>query len=236
MVPRPPRFPDPRTTGPEGLVALGGGLTPDWLESAYREGIFPWPVAEADAMTWFCPPRRAILDFSELHVPRSLRAAANKKIFEFTFDQAFSDVIAACADAYRPGQPGTWITDDLEQAYLAFHRAGFAHSVEAWVRMPSGERELAGGLYGVFIDGAFAGESMFYRAPNASKLALLHLVEKLRAVGIGWMDIQMLTPHMERLGARELSRDDFLNRLSLTHRTWRARSDPPPRLPWPVSG
>lgn len=175
-------------------------------------------------MTWFCPPQRGILEFSEVHIPRSLLAFRRKSPYRFTTDQAFEAVIDECAAAYRPGQGGTWITPEMRDAYVNFHRAGFAHSIEAWE--PHSGR-LVGGLYGVFVDGVFAGESMFHREPNASKLALLFLIERLQSAGNDWMDIQMLTPHMERLGAKTVSRDDFLSRLSRTHERYRHRPHPP---------
>ncbi len=217
------KFPDPRSTGPEGLVALGADLSPETLILAYRQGIFPWPVEGVPTLTWFCPPKRGVLIFSELHLPRSLKSAKNKTPYLLTLNQAFAEVICECQKAYRPGQPGTWITDEMKEAYIRLHELKIAHSAEAWQRQPDGSLRLVGGLYGVEIDGAFAGESMFYLEPNASKLALLHLIDTLKTRGIEWMDIQMTTPHMERLGAREISRDDFLEKLSQTHRRWLAR-------------
>ncbi|MGZ3689329.1 MAG: leucyl/phenylalanyl-tRNA--protein transferase [Bdellovibrionota bacterium] len=203
-------FPDPRQTTEEGILALGGDLEPETLLLAYRQGIFPWPI-EGYPLAWFCPPKRAVLELERLHIPRSLAKVAKKTPFRFTIDQAFDEVIAACAEASRPGQPGTWITPEMLDAYRVLHRLGRAHSVEAWE-----DQELVGGIYGVDAGGAFAGESMFFRKPYASKLALLHLLEHLRARGLEWIDIQMLTPHMEALGAREISRDAFLRKLSQT--------------------
>lgn len=203
-------FPDPRTAGPDGLVAVGGDLHPETLLLAYRSGIFPWP-SPGLPMLWFSPPERGILDFAHLHVPRSLRAARRRSELRFTFDTAFAEVIRGCAATPRPGQDGTWITTGIEAAYVQLHRLGVAHSVEAWHG-----RRLVGGLYGVDIDGAFAAESMFYREPNASKLALLHFVGHLRRRGLDWLDIQMLTPHLERLGAEAIPREEFLARLQRT--------------------
>lgn len=204
------QFPDPRTASPEGIVAIGGDLHPDSVLAAYRQGIFPWPV-EKLPLLWFCPAERGILDFASLHVPRSLRRARRQTAFNFTVDRAFRDVIRGCADTRRPGQQGTWITPAVIQAYVRLHDLGIAHSVETW----AGD-SLVGGVYGVDVDGAFAAESMFYRRANASKLALLHLVERLRARGLDWIDVQTLTPHMARLGARLVARDEFLNRLQRT--------------------
>jgi leucyl/phenylalanyl-tRNA--protein transferase len=208
------KFPDPKRTSPEGILAIGGDLHPQTLRLAYSQGIFPWPVEDRGEMilAWFCPDPRAILDFKDLHVPRSLQAALKKTKLRFTRDQAFSEVIAACAEAPRPGQRGTWITPELLEAYNELHRHGLAHSVEAW-NGPT----LVGGIYGVEIQGVVSGESMFYREPNASKLTLLHWIEYLRTHGVEWLDIQMLTPHLKALGAKEISRDEFLSRLKRTH-------------------
>ncbi len=203
-------FPDPRTGGVDGIVAVGGDLHPDSLRLAYRQGIFPWPAAGLPLL-WFSPPERGVLEFAHLHVPRSLRAARRRSPLRFTIDRAFTTVIGACADSPRPGQDGTWITPGMVAAYTRLHRLGIAHSVEAW----RGDR-LVGGLYGVDVDGAFAAESMFFREPNASKLVVLHLVEHLHRRGLDWLDIQVLTPHMARLGAHTIPRDVFLARLQET--------------------
>jgi leucyl/phenylalanyl-tRNA--protein transferase len=208
------RFPDPRNTGPEGLLALGGDLSAETLLLAYRQGIFPWPIEGAPALTWFCPPERGVIDFAELHIPRSLKLFRKKSPYRYSFDQAFERVIDHCQAAYRRDQPGTWITPEMREAYVEFNREGYAHSVEAWDTVTG---ELVGGLYGVYFKGAFAGESMFHTAPNASKLALLHLIDSLQAHGITWMDIQVMTPHMKALGAKLISRDDFLDRLMRQH-------------------
>ncbi|MBV9848212.1 MAG: leucyl/phenylalanyl-tRNA--protein transferase [Armatimonadetes bacterium] len=202
---------DPRRAGDLEVVGLGGDLSVGSLLWAYRRGIFPWPTP-GYPLLWFCPPRRAILDFAHLHVPRRLARLRRRAPLTFTIDRAFPQVIAACRQAPRPGQNGTWITPGLLRAYVAFHEAGHAHSVEAWDE----DGALVGGLYGVSVDGCFAGESMFHRAPNASKLALLHLIDHLRARGLDWLDIQMMTPHMAALGATEIPRDEFLDRLDAT--------------------
>lgn len=204
------RFPDPSDAGPDGILAIGGDLHPESLLLAYRSGIFPWPV-EGLGLAWFCPEKRGILRFDQLHLPRSLKRAAKQAPYTFTFDTAFSEVIRSCAAVPRPGQRGTWITTGILRAYQTFHHLGYAHSVEAW----EGET-LVGGVYGVAIDGAFAGESMFHLRPNASKLALLHLFSHLRSRGLEWVDIQMVTPHMEALGAEEINREEFLRLLAET--------------------
>lgn len=215
------QFPDPRTASPEGIVAIGGDLHPESVLAAYRQGIFPWPV-EKLPLLWFCPAERGVLEFSALHLPRSLARARRQSTLRFSVDRAFGAVIRACADTPRPGQHGTWITPAVITAYCRLHEMGAAHSVEAWDEAG----HLVGGVYGVDVDGAFAAESMFYRAPNASKLAVLHLIGHLRSRGLDWIDVQTLTPHMARLGARLMTREAFLERLQRT-RARRLRLFPP---------
>jgi leucyl/phenylalanyl-tRNA--protein transferase len=165
------------------------------------------------------PPQRAILEFSALHVPKNLRKAQRlaAATLRFTIDAAFPSVIAACSAVPRPGQDGTWITSPMIAAYTELHRRGYVHSVELW-----DGTELIGGLYGVTAGGVFTGESMFHRRSDASKLCVLHLIEHLSARGSTWIDIQQLTPHFARLGAREISRDEFLQRLRAEQREPRA--------------
>jgi leucyl/phenylalanyl-tRNA--protein transferase len=194
----------------DDIVAVGDDLEPATLLEAYRNGVFPWPV-EGLPLLWFCPRMRAVLEFARLHVARSLARARRQTTLRFTVDADFPAVIRACAEAPRPGPEGTWITPAMEMAYVRLHRLGFAHSVEAWRG-----GMLVGGVYGVDVDGAFAAESMFRREPNASKLALLHLVDHLRHAGLDWMDVQVLSPHLERFGARTIARDDFLGALAET--------------------
>lgn len=203
-------FPDPRNATTEGVVAYGGSPDPDLLVEAYSNGIFPWPV-EGYPLLWFCPPERAVLFLDELHVPRSLSRARRRTRLRFTFDRAFERVIASCAGVERAHEAGTWITPAMIRGYTELHCRGHAHSVEAWEG-----GELVGGLYGVDAGGAFAGESMFWLRPNASKLALLFLIEHLKARGLGWLDIQVMTPHMEALGARLVDRETFLRLLART--------------------
>lgn len=201
--------PDP--ADPYGLVALDFDLSAERLISAYRHGIFPWPDASRlHPIPWVCPQRRAILEFDALHVPRNLRKARRlRSDLRFTIDRAFAAVITACATAPRRGQRGTWITPAMQTAYLELHRRGHAHSIEAW----QGE-DLVAGLYGVSAAGVFTGESMFHHIDDGSKLCVLHLIDHLRARGSTWIDIQQLTPHFAQLGAREISRDEFLARLT----------------------
>ena len=198
------------STTREDIVAVGDDLRPETLLAAYRRGIFPWPV-EGLPLLWFSPVERAVLDFDRVHVPRSLARARRRTPLRFTIDADFPAVLRSCAGAPRPGQDGTWITPAISAAYLRLHRLGHAHSVEAWR-----DGRLVGGLYGVDVDGAFGGESMFHAEPNASKLVLLFLVDHLRARGLEYLDVQVMTPHLERLGAHTMPRDAFLDRLAAT--------------------
>lgn len=209
--------PDPRDD--LGLVALDTNLTAGRIISAYRHGIFPWPdSAPGSSIPWVSPPRRAILEFDALHVPRSVRRSARALArLRFTIDAEFAAVIRTCAAAPRPGQRGTWITAPMIAAYVEVHRRGLAHSVEAW----DGD-VIVGGLYGVTAGGVFTGESMFHRINDASKLCVLHLIEHLRARGATWLDVQQLTPHFALLGAREISRDEFLQKLAAEQRANRS--------------
>jgi leucyl/phenylalanyl-tRNA--protein transferase len=217
-------FPDPRTYEfPEweligdhfyfarDIAAFGVPLTVENLRSAYPAGIFPWHIRRVP-LPWFCPERRAILEFAELHIPRSLERARGKSEFTFTIDREFRTVIENCSKMKRPDQAGTWITQEFIEQYSKLHDAGMAHSIEAWDATGS----LAGGLYGVDAGGVFCGESMFYFRPNASKLALLFLIEHLHSRGSTWLDAQVMTPHMRALGAREIDRTEFLDKLRLT--------------------
>lgn len=204
-------WPSPDPADELGLVALDYNLSPERLISAYRHGIFPWPDSSPfSPIPWVCPPRRAILEFERLHIPRNLRKSRRiLSELRFTIDQAFGEVITACAATARPGQRGTWITPAMVGAYVQLHLRGHAHSVEAWLN-----DELVGGLYGVSAAGVFTGESMFHRVDDASKLCVLHLIEHLQARGSTWLDIQQLTRHFALLGAHEISRADFLLKLA----------------------
>ena len=197
-------FPDPRKARWDGLVAVGGELSLDRLIAAYSHGIFPWTV---DPVTWWSPDPRAIFDLENIHVPRRLRSAVDKHPYRVTFDAAFDAVIEACSEAPRWGDE-TWITPEFIAAYQAFHRAGFAHSIELWH-----EGELVAGLYGVAIGGFFAGESMFHTRTNASKIALVLLQHHLRAQGFVLFDTQMFTPVTQIMGAQLIPRDKYLARL-----------------------
>ena len=204
-------FPNPRfCQNSDGVVCVSETdfLNPANLLHAYRQGIFPWMIEGYDLVPWFSPPERAILEFSELHIPKSLRKAREKTHFTFTIDAAFENVIFACAEVKRSKQKGTWITQDIYESYIELYKLGAAHSVEVWE-----EDELVGGLYGVDAGGVFCGESMFHRRSNASKLAFLYLVEYLNARNSTWIDIQVMTPHFKLLGAKEIPREEFLDKL-----------------------
>lgn len=213
-----PLFPDPRHI-PSDIVAMGGSLSSDRLVQAYQRGIFPWPV-EGLPLPWFSPRRRAILRFEQLHRSRSLRTFLRRTPLVCTMDRAFARVIAHCATIERPEQEGTWITPEIERAYVDLHSRGYAHSVEVW----EGD-VLVGGVYGVDPGGAFTGESMFHLRPNASKLALLHLIDHLRARGLEWLDVQIMTPHLKALGARLIGRNQFLDMLARERSTGRILFD-----------
>lgn len=207
-------FPNPRfCQNTDGVVCVSETdfLNPANLLHAYRQGIFPWMIEGYDLVPWFSPPNRAILEFSELHIPKSLRKVREKTHFTFTIDTAFEDVVYACAEVKRSKQKGTWITQDIYDSYNEMHRMNVAHSVEVWE-----DDELVGGLYGVDAGGVFCGESMFHYRSNASKLAFLYLVKHLESRGSSWIDIQVMTPHFELLGAKEIPRNDFLDKLKLT--------------------
>ena len=199
-------FPDPNLADPEGLVAIGGDLGTERLLAAYRAGIFPWTV---DPITWWSPDPRAIFEPGGFHVSKSLARVIRQGRYEITMDQSFRAVMEACAAA-APGRSGAWITAEFIKAYTRLHQQGRAHSVECRLK-----GELVGGIYGVAIGGLFAGESMFHRVNDASKVALHHLVQHLHQRGFALFDIQMVTPATKPLGAIEIPRREYLQRLSV---------------------
>ena len=203
-------FPDVRKATRDGLLAVGGDLHPESLILAYSSGIFPWPI-EGMPLPWFCPPRRAIIDFSSVHRSRSLRRTLRKTDLRLSVDEAFGRVMRGCAEVPRAEGNGTWITAEMLAAYGRLHEMGLAHSVEAWR-----ESELVGGIYGVSIGNTFSAESMFRLADNASKLALVHLIDHLASRGLDWLDVQVMSPHVRALGAEEIPRDQYLRRLKET--------------------
>ncbi len=201
-------FPPIESADEDGLLAVGGDLAVESLLKAYRSGIFPWPVDE-HALLWFAPPSRAIIMFDELHVSRRLVRSLRANPFEHTIDNAFAEVTSRCAEVKNRGdQNGTWITSQVASAYCEMHRQGHCHSVESWRN-----GELVGGIYGVKIGRYFAAESSFYRAPDASKAAMCHLVSWLAAQGVTWLDCQVITPFSSSFGAREVLRADFMEML-----------------------
>lgn len=198
-------FPDPSSASEEGIVAYGGDLTPSRLMLAYRKGIFPW-YGKNDPILWWSPDPRLILELDDFKLSRSLR----KKIphFEIRFDTSFAEVMRECAMAPRRGQNGSWIVPAMIEAYEELFALGYAHSVEAFQN-----GELVGGLYGVVVGGVFCGESMFAKVSDASKVALAVLVDHLKEWGFEFIDCQVPTPHLKSLGAKEVSRKIFLQRL-----------------------
>lgn len=204
--PSQPEFPAPASAlrEPNGLLAVGGGLGRRWLLAAYRSGIFPWYDEDQGPILWWSPDPRAVLFPNELQVSRRLARKIRSGRFAVTLDRAFGRVIRACAGP-RKGAPGTWITPRMQRAYQRLHQAGYAHSCEVWQ-----DDALVGGVYGVSLGGMFFGESMFFREPDASKVALVSLVRQIEAWGFSLLDCQVMNPHLASLGARAIPRSTFL--------------------------
>ncbi len=202
-------FPPAEFAEPDGLIGFGGELRPEWLLDAYSHGIFPWPLGdECSPIPWWSPDPRAIFEYDRFHVPTRLRGLCRNGRFEITFDQDFQGVMEGCATSCdRKGN--TWITPEMIEAYTRLHRLGHAHSAEARLN-----GELVGGVYGVAVRGLFAAESMFYRVNDASKVALVRLIERLKECGYSLIDIQQITPNTARFGAVEIPRDEYLRRLA----------------------
>ncbi|MDP1658842.1 MAG: leucyl/phenylalanyl-tRNA--protein transferase [Methylotenera sp.] len=196
-------------TEPNGLIAIGGDLSLFRLLSAYQQGIFPW-FSDGDPIMWWSPNPRMVLYPDELNISRSLAKTLKNSPFEIRFNTVFREVISACSNTERGGQLGTWITEDIINAYCTLHDAGYAISAECWL-----DNQLVGGCYGVKIGNMFYGESMFYHVSDASKVAFVKLVEKLKGEGIGLIDCQMKTAHLASFGAREIERNDFIKQLSM---------------------
>lgn len=202
-------FPPVHLANSDGILAIGGDLSPERLLLAYQSGIFPW-YDEQDPIIWWAPDPRFVLWPAELKVSKSMRQVLRRETFRISFDQDFASVISHCQKIPRPGQQGTWITGEMQRAYLALHEAGYAHSVEVWQ-----EETLVGGLYGVSLGGSFFGESMFAHVSNASKAGFITLVRKLEAQGFSMIDCQVYTQHLESLGAKDISRPAFMQQLGL---------------------
>lgn len=197
-------FPNPSLADPDGLLAVGGDLEPETLLCAYKNGIFPWFDSDTPIL-WWCPDPRAILEFNNLYVSKRLARTLRGDKFQVTFNQDFDEVVKGCA--YRP-EEGTWITPEVAKAYGKFHQLGHAHSVEVWQN-----GSMVGGLYGVAIGGLFAGESMFSTVSDASKIALVALVDRLKQKGFQLFDLQIINDHTSMMGATEIPRDSYLARI-----------------------
>lgn len=199
-------FPPVHLAEPDGLLAIGGDLSPERLLLAYRSGIFPW--YEESPVLWWCPDPRFVLFPDELKISKSIRPLLNRDEFTFTINQAFTQVINACKVTERPGQEGTWITNEVEKAYNKLHQLGHAHSAEVW-----NNNELVGGLYGIRIGKVFFGESMFSKLSNASRFAFIRYVQQLQKEGVELIDCQVHTEYLESMGARMIDRKDFIQLL-----------------------
>jgi leucyl/phenylalanyl-tRNA--protein transferase len=197
-------FPPAETASPEGIVAVGGDLSPERLVLAYQLGIFPW-FEEEELILWWSPPERMVLFFDDLTISKSMRNIINRKQFKVTFNTAFRDVIVNCKKITRKDQAGTWITDNMVEAYCKLHELGIAKSVEVWEN-----EELVGGLYGVDLGHVFCGESMFSKVSNASKLAFIALAKQLEMADYRLLDCQVYNDHLASLGCVEIDREDFL--------------------------
>jgi len=202
--PDPTRFPAIDETDEDGIIAVGGDLSPERLVQAYRRGIFPW-YSEGLPILWHCPDPRFVLEPATMHVPRSLRKMMRRGVYDIRLDTNFEGVIDGCARTRRPGQRGTWITRDMRKAYLRLHEEGLVHSAEAWL-----DDKLVGGLYGVSLGQVFYGESMFAIADDASKVAFATLVEWMRGWGVALVDCQQETAHLARFGATPWPRARFV--------------------------
>ena len=202
-------FPPVHTASPEGILAVGGDLSIKRLLLAYQNGIFPW-FNEDDPIVWYCPSTRMVLFPDKLKVSKSMQQLIKKDKFKVTFNTAFKEVVSNCKNINRKEAKGTWITDEMEKAYNNLHQQGYAKSIEVWL-----DGELAGGLYGVDLGKVFCGESMFSKESNASKIGFIYLVEKLRKENYVIIDCQVYTSHLERLGAEEIPREEFLKYLYL---------------------
>jgi leucyl/phenylalanyl-tRNA---protein transferase len=200
-------FPPPRLAEPDGLLAIGGDLSPERLLTAYKSGIFPW--YQGDHILWWSPDPRFVLFPGELKINKTIKTFLKKNRFRFTTNQAFEKVIRSCKKITRPGQEGTWITDELEKAFLEMHQRGYAHSAELWE-----DEELVGGLYGMRIGKIFFGESMFSQRSNASRFCFVKYIELLRSEGVELIDCQVYTEYLESMGARMIDRELFLNLLA----------------------
>ena len=198
-------FPPVSETSPEGIIAVGGDLSPERLLLAYQNGIFPW-YNNDEPKLWWCPEERMVLFFENLRITKSMRNVLNRNEFQITFNTAFRDVITNCQKSPRKDQDGTWISDEIIEAYCKLHELGHAKSIEVWQN-----EELVGGLYGIDLGDVFCGESMFSKVSNASKVAFITLVKQLQQDNYKLLDCQVYNPHLESLGCREIDRTNFMN-------------------------
>jgi len=203
------QFPDPNLAEADGLLAIGGDLSAPRLIQAYKSGIFPW--FEDDVPLWWSPDPRFVLFPAEIKISTSMKTLLKRKAFSFTINKAFAEVIRNCKSVRRDGQAGTWITEEMQEAYNELNRLGYAISAEAW-----NDGELVGGLYGVRMGKIFFGESMFSHQSNASKYAFISLVQQLKSEGVELIDCQVYTAHLESLGARMIPRKEFLKKIQAT--------------------
>lgn len=201
------RFPDLKYTDEDGALAYGGDLSEERLLLAYKSGIFPW--FSGNVPVWYAPDPRFVLFPEELNISKSMKVLLKRQTFEITINRDFPSVIRACKTTKREGQYGTWITREMERAYIRLQKSGWAHSVEAW-----SDGQLVGGLYGIRIGGVFFGESMFSHLSNASKYAFITFVQQLKTEGVSLVDCQVYTEHLESLGARHIPRDEFMSMIN----------------------
>ena len=201
-------FPPVHLSEPDGLLAMGGDLSTERLLLAYRHGIFPW--YDGDIILWWSPDPRFVLFPAELKISKSIKPLLNKNKFEFTINKDFAGVIHHCKKTHRPGQEGTWITNEVEKSYCKLHELGYAHSAEVWEN-----GELAGGLYGIKLGKVFFGESMFSKKSNASRFAFTKYVQQLKEEGIELIDCQVYTPYLESMGATMIKRKEFIHQLGV---------------------
>jgi leucyl/phenylalanyl-tRNA--protein transferase len=206
-----PHFPPVEAASPDGVLFVGGSLAPDWMLEAYRRGIFPMPIRidGRRLIAWLSPDPRGVLEFEDLHISRRVERRLKRGEFQFTMNRAFSEVVEACA-APRGHDDDCWLTLSMQNAYVTLHQLGHAHSVEVWH-----DHRLVGGLFGVAIGAAFAAESMFYRATDASKAALAYLIQHLKNQRYELLDVQWTNSHTRRLGARDIPRTEYISRLKL---------------------
>lgn len=210
-------FPDPMTASDDGVLCFGGDFETEILLDAYIHGIFPWPH-EGYPLLWFFPKERGVLEFKDLHIPQSLAKLMRKRNYTFKMNTRFEDVMDQCAQVPRKGQKGTWITEEMKEAYKELFNLGHILCIECYKKDSKGDETLVGGLYGILVAGVFSGESMFGLESNVSKLCVVEVTQKLQSIGLEWMDIQMVTPVLESLGGKYVSRTEYLDLLKESHK------------------